>query len=100
MQKKGGASQAAEERDKIANMLTTKYNIDKQEAANLVQQWNPESQQPPTQAGEAANAATRGLASGALWGFIALTLGLLFAAWGGWAGTASLVRNVEVVKTA
>jgi hypothetical protein len=103
MQKKGGASQAAEERDKIVNMMTTKYNMDKQEAANLVQQWNPDSQAPTQteqKSGEVAGAATRGLASGALWGFIALTLGLLFAAWGGWAGTASLVRNVEVVKTA
>jgi len=104
MQKKGGASQAAEERDKIVNMLTTKYNMDIQEAANLVQQWNPDSQQAGAQTeqktAEVASAATRGLASGALWGFIALTLGLLFAAWGGWAGTASLVRNVEVVKTA
>jgi hypothetical protein len=104
MQKKGGASQAAEERDKIVNMLTTKYNIDKQEAANLVQQWNPDSQQAGAQTdqktAEVVSAATRGLGSGALWGFIALTLGLLFAAWGGWAGTASLVRNVEVVKTA
>src|SRR6267142_704526 len=101
MQKKGGASQAAEERDKIVNMLTTKYNMDIQEAANLVQQWNPDSQQTGAQTeqktAEMASAATRGLASGALWGFIALTLGLLFAAWGGWAGTASLVRNVEVV---
>src|SRR5882672_31327 len=44
MQKKGGASQANEERDKAVNILTTKYNMDKQEAANLVQQWNPESQ--------------------------------------------------------
>ena len=104
MQKKGGASQAADERDKIVNMLTTKYNMDKQEAGNLVQQWNPDSQQAGAQTeqktAEVASAATRGLASGALWGFIALTLGLLFAAWGGWAGTASLVRNVEVVKTA
>ena len=101
MQKKGGASQAAEERDKVVNMLTTQYNLDKQEAANLVQQWNPESQQAATEqkTGEAASAATRGFASGALWGFIALTLGLLFAAWGGWAGTASLLRGV-VVKTA
>jgi hypothetical protein len=104
MQKKGGASQAAEERDKVVNMLTSQYNMDQQQALNSVQQWEQESQQPRTQteqkAGEVATAATRGVASGALWGFIALTLGLLFAAWGGWAGTASLLRNVEVVKTA
>ena len=104
MQNKGGAAQATDERDKAVNMLTTKYKMDKQEASNLVQQWNPESQQGGAQteqkANEAATAATRGLASGALWGFIALTLGLIFAAWGGWAGSASLLRNVEVVQTA
>jgi len=25
---------------------------------------------------------------------------LIFAAWGGWVGTATVLRNVEVVKTA
>jgi hypothetical protein len=104
MQKKGGAAQATAERDKAVNLLTSKYNMDQQEAANAVQQWNPESQQAGAQTQQkveqATTAAARGLASGALWGFIALLLGLLFAAWGGWAGTASLLRNVEVVKTA
>jgi hypothetical protein len=104
MQKKGGASQATAERDKAVNLLTSKYNMDQQEAANAVQQWNPEAQQAGAQTQQkveqATTAAARGLASGALWGFIALLLGLLFAAWGGWAGTASLLRNVEVVKTA
>ncbi len=32
-----------------------------------------------------------------LWGFFALLLGLLAAAWGGWAGTASLARRAETV---
>jgi hypothetical protein len=103
MQKKGGASQAAEERDKVVSMLTSKYNMDQQQATDAVQQWNPDSQQPGAQTEQKtaqATAATRGIASGALWGFIALTLGLIFAAWGGWAGTASLLRNVAVVKTA
>jgi hypothetical protein len=104
MQNKGGPAQATEERDKAVNILTTKYKMDKQEAASLVQQWNPETQQGAAQteqrANEAATATTRGLASGALWGFIALLLGLLFAAWGGWAGSASLLRNVEYVQTA
>jgi len=104
MNNKGGPAQATGERDKAVNILTTKYKMDKQEAANLVQQWNPESRQGGAQteqkANEAATATTRGLASGALWGFIALLLGLLFAAWGGWAGSASLLRNVQVVQTA
>ena len=38
-----------------------------------------------------------GVAGGFRYG---LLLGLLFAAWGGWVGTASLLRNVEVVQTA
>jgi hypothetical protein len=103
MQKKGGASQPTEERDKAVNILTSKYNMDQQQATNAIQQWDQQSQQrqqTEQKVEQAATAATRGLASGALWGFIALTLGLLFAAWGGWAGTASLLRNVGVVTTA
>lgn len=89
-----------EERDKAVTILTTKYKMDKEEAANLVQQWSPQSQQGAQKANEVVSAASRGLASGALWGFIALALGLIFAAWGGWAGSASLLRNVQVVETA
>jgi hypothetical protein len=104
MQKKGGASQASEERDKVVGMLTSKYNMDQQQATDAVQQWNQEPQQRGQQTEQkveqAATAATRTVASGALWGFIALALGLIFAAWGGWVGTATVVRNVEVVKTA
>lgn len=103
MQKKGGASQATEEKDKVVNTLKSQYNVDEQQATAMIQQWEQESQQrgqTEQKLEQAATAATRGLASGALWGFIALTLGLLFAAWGGWAGTASLLRNVEVVTTA
>jgi hypothetical protein len=104
MQKKGGAAQATEERDKVVNMLTSQYNMEQQQATGMIQQWEQESQQPRQQteqkAEQATTAATRGMASGALWGFIALTLGLIFAAWGGWAGTASLLRNVAAVRTA
>jgi hypothetical protein len=104
MQKKGGSSQATEEKDKVVNTLKSQYNTDEQQASAMIQQWEQESpqrgQQTEQKVEQAATAATRGLASGALWGFIALTLGLLFAAWGGWAGTASILRNVEVVTTA
>jgi hypothetical protein len=104
MEKKGGASQAAEEREKVVNMLTAQYNMDQQQAGNLVQQWDQEFQharaQTEQKAGDAGNSVTRGVASGALWGFIALMLGLIFAAWGGWVGTASLPVYVEPVKTA
>lgn len=103
MEKKGGAAQASEERDKAVSLLTAQYNMDQQQAGNLVQQWDQEYQhargQTEQKAGEVANAATRGVASGALWGFVALALGLIFAAWGGWVGTASLPAYVETVGT-
>jgi hypothetical protein len=44
--------------------------------------------------------AARGVAQGALWAFIGLTLGLGVAAWGGWAGTASLPRYKTLNATA
>jgi hypothetical protein len=103
MEKKGGAAQASEERDKAINMLTAQYNMDQQQAGNLVQQWDQEFQHAKTQTdqkvGDTANTATRGVASGAIWGFVALLLGLIFAAWGGWVGTASLPAYVEPVRT-
>jgi hypothetical protein len=102
MEKKGGAAQASEERDKAVNMLTTQHNMDQQEAGNLVQQWDQEYQHAQTQtdqnAANGTNTATRGVASGAIWGFVALLLGLIFAAWGGWAGTASLPGYVEPAR--
>jgi len=104
MEKKGGASQSPEDRDKLVNMLTTQHKMDQQQAGNLVQQWDQEFQHARSQAGQqpdnAGNAATQGVASGALWGFIALMLGLIFAAWGGWVGTATLPIYVEPVRMA
>jgi hypothetical protein len=104
MEKKGGASQAADERDKVVNMLTTQHNMDQQQAGNLVQEWDQQFQRARTQveqkAREAGNAAAHGVAWGALWGFIALLLGLVFAAWGGWVGTATLPVYVEPARAA
>ena|ERR1051325_155896 len=103
MEKKGGASQAAEDRDKIVNRLTSQHNMDQQEAGNLVQQWDQEIQKAKAQTeqkpDQSANVA-HGVASGALWGFVALLLGLIFAAWGGWVGTATLPAYVEPIKAA
>jgi hypothetical protein len=103
MEKKGGAAQAAEVRDKVVNTLTTQYKMDQQEAVNLVQQWDKVFQRAHAQtdqmAQETGKAGAQGVSSGALWGFIALMLGLIFAAWGGWVGTATL-PYVEPVKTA
>ena len=103
LEKKGGISKSPEDRDKVVNILTAQYNMDQQQAGNLVQQWDQEFQGARAQteqkaAGVEATAA-HGVASGALWGFIALMLGLIFAAWGGWVGTASLPVYVEPVRT-
>jgi hypothetical protein len=102
LEAKGGA-QAQPERDQVVNLLTTKHNLSQQQAMNLVNQWDTQFQQARTQAGQegrqAGTALARGVSQGALWGFIALFLGLLISAWGGWAGTSSLPRYSEVVTT-
>jgi hypothetical protein len=102
MEKKGGAAQDTEDRDKAVNILTTQHQMDQQQAGNLVQQWDQESQRARTQTDQNAtntgDTGTRKVASGAIWGFVALLLGLIFAAWGGWVGTASLPAYVEPVK--
>lgn len=51
---------------------------------------------------EAGNQAAHGIEWGSFWGFAALLLGLLSAAWGGWSGTASLPRlaSGEVARAA
>jgi hypothetical protein len=102
MEKKGGASKATEDRDKIVGTLTSQYQMDQQEAANLVQQWDQDFQRAKSQteqkAADVGAAATHGVASGALWGFIALLLGLIFSAWGGWVGTASVRTYVEPAR--
>jgi len=49
---------------------------------------------------QTAEAAREGASKGALWGFIALALGMATAAWGGWVGTASLPPRVEEVAVA
>ncbi len=63
----------------------------------------PAQTQPGTdtnQVTQAADTARQGASKGALWGFIALLLGLAAAAWGGWTGTASLPARVEPVAVA
>lgn len=52
------------------------------------------------QAREIGQKAASGVSTGALVGFIGMVLGLAIAAWGGWAGTASLPRYRETVVTA
>jgi hypothetical protein len=49
---------------------------------------------------EAGDKAASGISRGALWAFVGMVLGLLVAAWGGWAGTASLPRYDQRVTVA
>jgi hypothetical protein len=97
LEKNGGVSKSTQDRDQVINLLTTKHNLNQQDASNLLNQWDQAFQQEQAKAGQVASQAAEGLSQGALWGFIALVLGLLVAAWGGWAGTASLPRPLEAV---
>jgi preprotein translocase subunit SecF len=96
MEAKGGAQSDA--RGDVINILTTQHNMDEQQADNLVNQWDQKFQQTKQQVGqktrEVGEKAAHGVSQGALWGFIAMFLGLLVAAWGGWTGTASIPRVV------
>ena len=97
LEKNGGVSKSAQDRDQVINLLTTKHNLNQEDASNLLNQWDHAFQQAQAKAGQVASKAAEGLSQGALWGFIALVLGLLAAAWGGWAGAASLPRRLEAV---
>ena len=96
METHGGASKSPADRDKVVNLLMSKHNMSKQDAENLVNQWDQQFQQAKGNAAQnlnqAGQTAAHGLSQGAFWGFVALFLGLLVSAWGGWARTASLPR--------
>jgi hypothetical protein len=96
LETQGGASKSQADRDQVVNILTTKHNLSQQDAQALVNQWDHQFQQAKGQASQETHQlgreAANGLAQGAFWGFLALFLGLLVSAWGGWAGTASLPR--------
>ncbi len=101
MESKGGAVKDTQDRDQVVSMLTTKHNLNHQDASNLMNQWDQQFQQARGEARQVGQSAAHGLEWGSFWGFIGLILGLLVAAWGGWAGTASLPRPTEaaVVRT-
>lgn len=104
MEAQGGAAQSGQARDQVVNLLTSKHNLSQQDAGNLVNQWDQQFQQVKGQAAQKARevgqTAAKGVSQGAFWAFIALVLGLAVAAWGGWAGTASLPRPSEAAATA
>jgi hypothetical protein len=101
MEKNGGANDS-QDRDQLTNLLTTKHSMSQQQAADLVTQWDQTFQQAKNQteqkAREVGEKAVRGVSQAALWGFIALVLGMLSAAWGGWSGAASIPRYLEVTR--
>jgi hypothetical protein len=102
MEKNAGANQT-QDRDQLVNLLTTKHSMSQQQATDLVNQWDQNFQQTKNQteqkAREVGDKAARGASRAALWGFIALLLGLLAAAWGGWTGAASIPEYLEVTPT-
>ena len=98
LESSGGGN--AQDRDQVVNILVTKHKVSQQEASNLVNQWDQQVQQVKgqvnQQAREVGQQAAQGISQGALWAFIALILGLLVSAWGGWVGASSVpvVREV------
>jgi len=97
----GGAS--AEGQDVVASLGQDVRSVLPQAAALLPPTGRTEGQQVPERFQQANGQASQdlhqtgqvvanGLSQGAFWGFLALFLGLLVAAWGGWAGTATLPR--------
>jgi hypothetical protein len=99
---KNGANET-QDRDQLVNLLTTKHSMTQQQATDLVNQWDQNSQQAKNQteqkAREVGDKAARGTSRAALWGFIGLLLGLLAAAWGGWTGAASIPQYIEITAT-
>jgi hypothetical protein len=102
MEAKGGPSASPSDREEVVNILSTKHGMDQQQAAGMITQWDQQIQQAKTQteqkARQVGDVAASQISKGALWGFIALVLGGAIAAWGGWAGTASL-RRIEPIAT-
>jgi hypothetical protein len=99
---RAASSDDAQSRDQVVNILTTKHNMDQQTAVNLFNEWHQNYQQAHAQvsqkAREVGQQAAHGIAQGALWAFIALLLGLVTSAWGGWVGASSLPRT-DLVQT-
>ncbi len=103
MESHGGAAKSSADSEQVVQLLTSQHGINQQEASQLVTQWDQQFQQTRTQAErkvrQTGDVAARNVSKGATWAFIALLLGALVAAWGGWAGTASLRRPSEITGT-
>jgi hypothetical protein len=101
MTAKGGAAQAPEQRTQIISLLSSRHGMSQEQAAATVSEWDRQYQtlktQGEQQVRQVGEKAASGVSQGALYAFIGLLLGLLAAAWGGWAGTSSIVRPRETV---
>src|SRR5208337_590913 len=90
VESKGGAAQDQADKDAIIDRLKTQYKMSQEDAVQAVNQRDQDFQKSRGQAKQVAQEAAPEMVRGAWWAFIVLVLGLLFAAWGGWAGAASL----------
>lgn len=103
LEAKDGASQSAEDRNQVISLLTSKHGMSQDQAESLLNQWDQNFRQAKVQvehkAREAGDVAARGVSKGALYAFIAMILGLVVSAWGGWVGTGSIERREDVVVT-
>ncbi len=101
MEAHGGASKAPGFRDHAIARLASNHQVGHSTASALVNQWDQTFQTSHSQAASGKAIPTvptpHGVYAEALWGFVALILGLAVAAWGGWTGTASLPKPVETV---
>jgi hypothetical protein len=75
LEKDGGVARSPQDRDAVFNLLTSKHNMNQQDASSLLNQWDEAFQQEHANAGQVGNEAAKGLSQGALWGFIALIWG-------------------------
>ena len=101
--KKGGLNAAPEERRKIVQALSLQ-GMSEEQANQALNQWEQEfqhtKQQVEVKARQTGDAAAKGVAKTAMWGFIAMLLGAAAAAFGGYVGVAPLARRRTDVTVA
>src|SRR5215469_4057391 len=61
LEKNGGVSKSAQDRDQVINLLTTKHNLNQEDASNLLNQWDQAFQQEQAKATQVASQAAEGL---------------------------------------
>ena len=98
----GGAVKDPQDRQQLVTLLTNKHGMAESQANDLVNQWDQQFQQTKGQieqeARQVGEKAASGVSKTAFAGFVAMILGLAVAAWGGWAGAASLPQYHVVTQ--